>query len=93
LILDWKSSSRYPVVILFFMNVCFLIANVGWMAQFIPGARRDIVCRSDGTIRAAEPQIGYSDHIFIIRHDLMSCSVLTMPLYILDCCIFYSKCF
>ena len=30
------------------------------MAQFIPGARRDIVCRRDGTVRTAEPQIGYA---------------------------------
>jgi hypothetical protein len=44
------------------MNGCFLIANVGWMAQFIPGARRDIVCRADGTIRVAEPQIGLAHH-------------------------------
>ena len=32
--------------------------SVGWMAQFAPGARTDIVCRKDGTMRKMEPQIG-----------------------------------
>jgi len=59
-ILDWKSLHRYPAIILFFINICFLIGTVGWLAQFIPGARRDIVCRRDGTVRTAEPQIGYA---------------------------------
>ena len=59
-ILDWKSLHRYPAIILFFINICFLIGTVGWLAQFIPGARREIVCRHDGTVRTAEPQIGYA---------------------------------
>jgi len=58
-ILDWKSLHRYPAIILFFINVSFFVGTVGWLAQFIPGARRDIVCRRDGTVRRAEPQIGY----------------------------------
>lgn len=61
-ILDWKLLHRYPAIILFYINVNFFIGTVGWLAQFIPGARRDIVCRSDGTVRRAEPQIGYVFH-------------------------------
>ena len=64
-ILDWKSLHRYPAIILFFINVSFFIGTVGWLAQFIPGARRDIVCRKDGTVRRAEPQIGYASHSII----------------------------
>ena len=55
---DWKTSSRYPAVILFYINGCFLIGSIGWMVQFIPGARKDIVCRNDGTARKSEPQLG-----------------------------------
>jgi hypothetical protein len=74
------------------MNVCFLIANVGWMAQFIPGARRDIVCRADGTIRSAEPQIGYScfqpliidfPHVKTLNDCFTDYST---PRYLLICC-------
>ena len=58
-VIDWKNAARYPALILFFINTCFFIGSIGWLAQFIPGARNDIVCRRDGTIRKAEPQIGY----------------------------------
>jgi len=57
-VLDWKSH-RYPAIILFFINGSFFIATVGWLVQLIPGVRRDIVCRNDGTVRRAEPQLGY----------------------------------
>jgi len=67
-ILDWKSLHRYPAIILFFINVSFFVGTVGWLAQFIPGARRDIVCRKDGTIRRAEPQIGFVFHSIIQMH-------------------------
>ncbi len=57
-VIDWEHASRYPALIVFFVNACFFVGAVGWLAQFLPGARRDIVCRSDGTVRQAEPQIG-----------------------------------
>ncbi|XP_064652196.1 protein smoothened-like [Lineus longissimus] len=56
-LIDWKNASRYPALILFFINVCFFLGSVGWLAQFGPGARDDIVCRRDGTMRTAEPQV------------------------------------
>ncbi|KAL8590973.1 hypothetical protein ACOMHN_019520 [Nucella lapillus] len=56
--IDWENANRYPALILFFINVCFLLATVGWMAQFVDGAREDIVCRVDGTARKTEPQLG-----------------------------------
>ena len=52
---DWKNSSKYPAKIIFYINVCFFLAGVGWLAQFFPGARDEIVCRKDGTMRLAEP--------------------------------------
>jgi len=67
-VLDWKSLHRYPAIILFFINVSFFVGTVGWLAQFIPGARHDIVCRRDGTVRRAEPQIGYVFHGIFEMH-------------------------
>ncbi|XP_030830155.1 smoothened homolog [Strongylocentrotus purpuratus] len=55
---DWKNSSKYPAVILFYMNGCFFLGSIGFLAQFSDGAREDIVCRHDGTMRLAEPSEG-----------------------------------
>jgi smoothened protein len=54
--IDWRSASRYPAVIIFYMNVCFAAACIGWIAQYIPSARQDIICRKDGTARVSEPR-------------------------------------
>lgn len=55
---DWKNAKRYPTLILFLVNVLFFIGSLGWMMQFIPGMRRDIVCKEDGTVRTSEPKSG-----------------------------------
>ncbi|XP_070533789.1 protein smoothened-like [Ptychodera flava] len=55
---DWKNSNKYPALILFYMNGCFFVGSIGWLAQFTEGARDDIVCRKDGTLRLAEPSKG-----------------------------------
>ncbi|MBN3298400.1 SMO protein, partial [Amia calva] len=52
---DWKNSNRYPAVILFYVNACFFIGSIGWLAQFMDGARQEIVCKSDDTMRLGEP--------------------------------------
>ncbi|KAJ8262247.1 hypothetical protein GJAV_G00164270 [Gymnothorax javanicus] len=52
---DWKNSNRYPAVILFYVNACFFIGSIGWLAQFMDGARTEIVCKSDNTMRLGEP--------------------------------------
>ncbi|KAL6459635.1 hypothetical protein MHYP_G00313940 [Metynnis hypsauchen] len=52
---DWKNSNRYPAVILFYVNACFFIGSIGWLAQFMDGARIEIVCKSDNTMRLGEP--------------------------------------
>lgn len=52
---DWKNSNRYPAVILFYINACFFIGSIGWLAQFMDGARKEIVCKSDNTMRLGEP--------------------------------------
>ncbi|XP_059469948.1 protein smoothened [Neocloeon triangulifer] len=57
-IVDWGSSARYPALIVFYLNLCCMISNFGWLIQFIPGARSDILCRKDGTARGAEPSMG-----------------------------------
>ncbi len=57
-LIDWKNANRYPALILFFINANFCVGSIGWLLQFIPGLREDIVCRTDGTVRKSEPQIG-----------------------------------
>lgn len=52
---DWRNSNRYPAVILFYINACFFVGSIGWLAQFMDGARDEIVCRADGTMRLGEP--------------------------------------
>lgn len=52
---DWRNSNRYPAVILFYVNACFFVGSIGWLAQFMDGARNEIVCRADGTMRLGEP--------------------------------------
>lgn len=54
--IDWKSFSKYPALVTFYINLCFLIVCLGWLAQFLPGGREDIVCRKDGTLRVGEPK-------------------------------------
>lgn len=52
---DWRNSNRYPAVILFYINTCFFVGSIGWLAQFLDGARKEIVCKSDNTMRLGEP--------------------------------------
>ncbi|XP_014239427.1 protein smoothened [Cimex lectularius] len=56
--IDWKFANKYPALAIFYINLCFLIVCMGWLAQFLPGGREDIVCRKDGTLRIAEPSAG-----------------------------------
>ncbi|XP_023296961.2 protein smoothened [Lucilia cuprina] len=57
-IIDWENASKYPALIVFYINMCFMIVCLGWLAQFTPGSREDIVCRKDGTLRQSEPTAG-----------------------------------
>nr|NP_001071819.1 smoothened protein [Ciona intestinalis]BAE06698.1 smoothened [Ciona intestinalis] len=52
---DWKNSNKYPARIIFYINLCFFMACIGWLAQFFSNARNEIVCRRDGTMRLGEP--------------------------------------
>ncbi|EDW36863.1 GL25919 [Drosophila persimilis] len=56
--IDWQNANKYPAVIVFYINLCFLIACIGWLLQFTSGSREDIVCRKDGTLRHSEPTAG-----------------------------------
>lgn len=57
-LIGWHESRHYPNVMVFYMNLCLLLMCVGWLAQFLPGAREDITCRRDGTLRSGEPSSG-----------------------------------
>ncbi|XP_033097394.1 smoothened homolog [Anneissia japonica] len=76
---DWKNSSKYPALILFYMNGCFFVGSIGWLAQFSNGARDDIVCRKDGTMRQSEPSEGENLScviIFIIVYYFLMAGVI-----------------
>ncbi|KAM7352157.1 smoothened, frizzled class receptor isoform 2-T2 [Cochliomyia hominivorax] len=64
-IIDWENASKYPALIVFYINMCFMIACMGWLAQFTPGSREDIVCRKDGTLRHSEPTAAMVWFIFL----------------------------
>uniref|UniRef100_H2ZZD7 Protein smoothened n=1 Tax=Latimeria chalumnae TaxID=7897 RepID=H2ZZD7_LATCH len=68
---DWKNSNRYPAVILFYVNACFFIGSIGWLAQFMDGARKEIVCRADGTMRLGEPT----------SNETLSCAIIFVIVY------------
>ncbi|XP_062621329.1 protein smoothened-like, partial [Saccostrea cucullata] len=72
-IIDWKTASHYPALILFFINACFFMGSIGWMAQFSGNARTDIVCKSDGTIRKGEPELG--------NGETASCTIVFILVY------------
>ncbi|XP_053643135.2 protein smoothened isoform X2 [Cherax quadricarinatus] len=57
-LIDWRAANKYPVLIIFYINGCFLIASIGFIVQFHPGVRHDLTCRSDGTLRQGEPSSG-----------------------------------
>nr|ALS19773.1 smoothened [Novocrania anomala] len=80
-IIDWKGANRYPSLILFFINASFFLGSIGWLAQFSPGARDDIVCRADGTLRMGEPKIGSGETasctiVFVIVYFPMMASIV-----------------
>ncbi|XP_039201652.1 smoothened homolog [Crotalus tigris] len=68
---DWKNSNRYPAVILFYVNACFFAGSIGWLAQFMDGARSEIVCRADGTMRLGEPT----------SNETLSCVIIFVIVY------------
>lgn len=56
--IDWHNGNKYPALIIFYVNLCYMISCLGWLAQFIPGGREDIVCRVDNTLKHGEPSGG-----------------------------------
>ncbi|KAG7209538.1 hypothetical protein KM043_015618 [Ampulex compressa] len=54
-LIDWRSANKYPALVIFYINCCFMMSCIGWLAQFTPGSREVIVCRKDGTLRMSEP--------------------------------------
>lgn len=68
---DRKNSNKFPAKAIFYMNLCYTVHCIGWLAQFFPGARDDIVCRKDGTLRHSEPNGGEN----------LSCPIIFTTLY------------
>lgn len=56
--IDWHNGNKYPALNIFYVNLCCSISCLGWLAQFVPGARQDIVCRADNTLKQGEPSGG-----------------------------------
>ncbi|XP_011168760.2 protein smoothened isoform X2 [Solenopsis invicta] len=54
-LIDWRSANKYPASVIFYINVCFMVSCIGWLIQFIPGSRDEIICGKDGTLRTREP--------------------------------------
>nr|XP_050867262.1 protein smoothened [Vespula vulgaris] len=54
-LIDWRSANKYPALVIFYINCCFMVSCIGWLVQFTPGSRDVIVCRKDGTLRMSEP--------------------------------------
>ncbi|XP_064480541.1 protein smoothened-like [Ornithodoros turicata] len=75
-LIGWKEASQYPNVMVFYINLCLLFVCIGWLSQFVPGAREAITCRRDGTLRNGEPSSG--EHLscmvvfFLVYYFLMA---------------------
>lgn len=54
-LIDWKCQKRYPAVILFILNVCFIFFILGWILQFFDSSN-SIGCTSKGDRRMNEPR-------------------------------------
>ncbi|GFQ74707.1 smoothened homolog [Trichonephila clavata] len=87
--LSSKGAKQYPAAIIFLINLCLAFVSLGWLIQFFPGARDEIVCFHDGTIRRQQPKS--AQHLctftfFIIYYFLMAAIVwfvtLSYALYI-----------
>lgn len=55
---DWRSGNKYPALVIFYINCCFMVSCIGWLIQFSTGNREVIICRKDGTLRMGEPSGG-----------------------------------
>ena len=40
-LVDWKGGSKYPARAIFYLNLCFVVSNVGMLAQFAGSNTRD----------------------------------------------------
>ncbi|XP_058807517.1 protein smoothened-like [Phymastichus coffea] len=54
-IIDWRSANKYPALVIFYINCCFMISCIGWLAQFTFNTKENIVCKKDNTLRMSEP--------------------------------------
>ncbi|XP_008551333.1 protein smoothened isoform X2 [Microplitis demolitor] len=57
-LIDWRSANKYPSLVIFYINCCFLISCIGWILQFTSVTRDSIICHKDNTLRIKEPSGG-----------------------------------
>ncbi|XP_001602300.2 protein smoothened isoform X2 [Nasonia vitripennis] len=76
-LIDWRSANKYPALAVFYINCCFFVNCIGWLAQFLPGSREVINCRKDGTLRMSEPSGDFSCLIvfILVYYSLMAAMV------------------
>ncbi|XP_058793567.1 protein smoothened-like [Phymastichus coffea] len=55
-LINWKSASKFPASVIFYINACFMVCCLGWLVQFSTGNNNIIVCKPDGTLRKSEPK-------------------------------------
>lgn len=55
-LIDWRSANKFPALVIFYINGCFMVSCIGWLVQFTSISRDVIICRKDGTLRTREPR-------------------------------------
>ncbi|XP_055339793.1 smoothened homolog [Paramacrobiotus metropolitanus] len=80
LALRWRKLTKYPDTCLLFINICFIMAGIGWAIQFIPGARDKITCSEDQTERSHEPKylisIGHISFRTVYTNEMKASGIL-----------------
>lgn len=82
-IIDWQNANKYPAVIVFYINLCFLVSCLGWLAQFSTGSREDIVCRKEGTLRHSEPSAGENLSCITVFVLVYYCTIAAMVWFVI----------
>ncbi|XP_054157907.1 uncharacterized protein LOC128956240 [Oppia nitens] len=66
-VIDWRSSSRWPALIIFYLNLCLFAHYAGWLMQSaLHDGHRVISCRPDNTTRYGEPGNSPENHYCLL---------------------------
>lgn len=69
---------------IYYMNICFFIASVGYSYQFRPGANDSTICRKDGTLRTSEPRYFTSCHTFLVVQHIYVVNRCILPVTVFE---------